>query len=170
MPDIQDRVLQGLSPLLGLKLSIARYFGNVRLFHFGALSGGGDPCGQYALHLLCPWRLENGESILTGLNDWYVPADPISDGDWDAANGGSIQEAVLSDWMGGETGLSIMNRTENLVVTHISVDSFGGFSLDLTGGVRLAVFPCASRGEQWRIFQPGEDSKHFVIGESVIWE
>jgi hypothetical protein len=171
MSNIQDRVFQNLSPLLGLNLSVARHAGNVRLLHFGGISGGTDQCGQYALHLQCPWRLETSEMILTGLYDWYIPADTDAntDDDWDAANGGSLQEAVLRELMGDQTGLSrsIVNRTDRLVVTQVSADTFGGFSLDLTEGVRLSVFPSGSRGEQWRVFQPDTASEHFVVGGTL---
>jgi hypothetical protein len=108
---------------------------------------------------------------LTDLYDWYIPADSgvIADDSWDPANGGSLQEAVLRELMGDQSRLSrsILNRTDKLVVTHVSADAFGGFLLDLTVDLRLAVFPGGSLGEQWRIFQPDRDSGHFVVGRDV---
>lgn len=48
--------------------------------------------------------------------------------------------------------------------TAIANDNFGGFSLDLSSGVRLTVFPSGSHGEQGRFFQPDAETGHFVVG------
>lgn len=168
MSSIKNRVLQSLQVLIGLRLTIARHAGNVRLFHFGELSNSPDSCGQYALHLECPWRIEQNDRILTGLYDWYIPATPdaVVDDSWDPADGGSLQEAVLRNLMRDLSGQSrsIINRSEPLAVRDVMADDFGGFSLDLSSGVRLTVFPSGSRGEQWRFFQPEADTEHFVVG------
>jgi hypothetical protein len=153
-----------LSQLVGMKLSMAYYAGNVRLFHFGVACGG--ECGRYAIHLQCPWRIETAVAVLTGLNDWYVPAlsDEQAD-DWDPAKGGSLQEAVLRELMGDtvSSSRSIINRTDSLVVVGVDTDAFGGFRLNLSDGMRLSVFPCSSKGEQWRLLQPGTELGHFVV-------
>lgn len=163
----QAKTYKHLEMLLGLKLSLARYAGDVRLFHFGKLSGSPEPCGQYAIHLQCPWRLEGSEGILTGLQDWYTPAelDAAVDDEWKPENGGSLQEAILRRLMNDTPGSSrsIENRTDHLTVTGILTDRFGGFCLDLSGGFHLSVFPTRSRGEQWRLLEPDTDSEHFVV-------
>lgn len=169
---MKNKVLRSLAPLMGLKLAIARSAGNMRNLHFGILTGEPHLCGQYALHIQCPWRLESLNAILTGSSDWYTPADPdtIPDDDWDPVFGGRLQSAVLLSLMGDKNDLtgSIFNRTDHLVVTHISADAFGGSSLDLSGGVRLSAFPSGSQGEEWRIFEPNKESPHFVVEKKIL--
>ena len=58
---------------------------------------------------------------------------------------------------------SIINRTDSLVVVGVDTDAFGGFRLNLSDGMRLSVFPCSSKGEQWRLLQPGTELGHFVV-------
>jgi hypothetical protein len=169
MSELTEAFRRGISPLLGLKLSAANYAGNVRLFQFGDLTFGPGHrvAGLYALHLQCPWRLERHDAILTGLQDWYTPiaeADS-ADPDWDPAKGGSLQESELRKLMDdtASTSRSVVNRTDKLLVTNFGVDGFGGFTLDVSGDIRLSVFPAGSRNEQWRLLQPGSEARHLVI-------
>ena len=167
MANLEKMAFESLSPLLGLKLSVAHCAGDVRLFHFGSNPFAGDQYGLFAIHLQCPWRLETADAILTGLSDWYTPArrDVDDDENWDPAKGGSLQEAVLRELMKdlASSSRAIVNRSDNLVVTDIRADSFGGFRLGLSGGVQLSVFPSGSRGEQWRLLQPKTEVNHFVV-------
>ena len=165
MPNLSETAAENLSQLVGLNLSMAYYAGNVRLFHFGLSSSG--ECGKYAIHLQCPWRVETAAAVLTGLNDWYVPAasDELAHDDWDPAKGGSLQEAVLRELMGdtANPSRSIINRSGALVVVGVDTDAFGGFRLNFSGDMRLSVFPCSSKGEQWRLLQPDTELEHFVL-------
>jgi hypothetical protein len=45
------------------------------------------------------------------------------------------------------------------VVEEVSADDFGGFELILSGGFRLQILPCGSRGD----FVPGSEDDHLVI-------
>jgi hypothetical protein len=167
--NLQTEVRERLKVLIGSRLSLANYAGDCRLFHFGEPSGS-PPCGKYAIHLQCAWRLEGSEGILTGLGDWYEPeGTEVEVDEWRPEEGGSLQEAVLHALMADPPGSSrmIVNRTDHLVVTSVVSDRCGGFCIELSGGVRLSVFPTGSRGEAWRLLEPNADSEHFVVEGGV---
>lgn len=169
---LQEAVQQGLSRLVGLQLSAVNYAGNVRLFHFGQLSPPPDRCGRYAIHVQCPWRLETQETILTGLAEWYIPAnEEDTDDDWDPARGGSLQDSTLRTLMGDVDSPegSIVNRTEQFLVSHVEADAYGGFRIGFKAGMGLTVFPTTNRGEQWRLFQPHSDARHLVVENGTVY-
>lgn len=170
---MSDRQLSGtkaLQALVGLPLSVTSYAGNMRKFGFGKLrTWDGGMIGKYSLHLQCPWRISQGHNLVTGSNDWYLPEDEsdfekISDESWDPAHGGSLQDATLRRLFNHEgSGLGyIVNETDDLIVTRLSVDSFGGFEILLSPGYALTAFPASSRNEHWRLFRP-DGGPHFVV-------
>jgi hypothetical protein len=72
MMTIADEITAHLQPLVGLELSIARRAADMRVFHFGRIRKvEKGTVGDYALHIQCPWRLEdetggqNGGQLLT---------------------------------------------------------------------------------------------------------
>jgi hypothetical protein len=93
-----------------------------------------------------------------------MQADLLS-GEWDPAEGGSLQESnlrnLLDDYPGA--GRTIRNHTERLVVTSAEVDRYGGFVLEFEQGYRLVAFPSATRGEMWRVFPDSPVDEHFVM-------
>jgi hypothetical protein len=63
---------------------------------------------------------------------------------------------------------SWVNGTEQLVVEAVVLHDFGAFELELSGRFRLQIFPCGSRGEDWRFFEPGTEGDHLVIAGGRI--
>ncbi len=53
--------------------------------------------------------------------------------------------------------------TEQYSVTGVTLDSCGGIQIQMTGDYKIIVFPCASRGEDWRLLEPGSDKPHYVV-------
>ena len=152
---------------MGLQLSLVHHAGNMRMFHFGKITQTSTgTIGQFAMHAQCPWRIRQGSKIITGFHDWYEPAVGFEPPDhWEPSTGNSLQE----EWFrflfncSAEDGGLLVNRTNNLVVTSVAADSLGGCKIALSGGCTLEVFPCASVGEAWRLFEPDKGTPHFVV-------
>ena len=161
-------IIAALHPLIGRKLSITFNAGNMKGIHFGELRRlpDGRLVGEYALHIQCPWRLEHDGRVITGSLDYYVRADNNSDENWEPGTvSGHLQDQILSELLGGddETSRSNANQTQHFIATEITSDSFGGCQIELSGNYRLALFPCASRNEAWRLLEPGVNKEHFFI-------
>ena len=119
--------------------------------------------GDFALHVLCPWRISGSGGVITGRGDIYVPADPDEDEAdfrWDRP-GRSIVDAQLRHWIDAHAAAPLR-------VTDIVVDRCAGFTLHLDQNVAIEVFPDAfamphDLREQWRLLSPGRDDPHFVV-------
>jgi hypothetical protein len=141
---------------------------DMRTIQFGLVRDYKGGCvGEYALHIQCPWRLENETGIVTGSGDLYRPFDEKRelDNDFDWEHHDNLQDHQLRQVLNGydeRTG-QIINSTSHLVATSVEADLTGGFWLKLSGGYRLAVFPTGTRDEAWRIFRPGSEENHFVV-------
>lgn len=169
-----ERILEHLEPLIGLKLAVARRASNLRNFQFGTMrSIEKGTVGEYALHIQCPWRIEGPDGIVTGRSDLWEPAKVTDDFDWDTWNYESDEN--LQDWkiynlLGGwdsETR-SHINRRDDLIVENVQADALGGATIILTGGYKIVLFPDGSREEDWRFFRPNIDEPHFVISGGEI--
>jgi len=172
MTQLEKRVGEALHVLLGLKLCLTKNSGCIRGFHFGEiLRVGGALMGDFALHVSCPWRIENEQRVITGSGDHFERADDNMDPAWEVGMvWGTFQEQALRALMGGvdvETNACV-NRTNLLVVDAIVTDLAGGVQISLSGGYRLKLFPSSARGESWRLLPPGE-GPHFVVegGEAL---
>jgi hypothetical protein len=166
-----------LQALVGLKLTDASHAGNTRTFGFAqGTPRSTDISQEYRLHLQCPWRLVRGDELITGSLDWYEPEDAdsgkIYGEDWDAAKGGSHQEAVLRFvFNDGQTERRyLVNATDVLLATSFAADRLGGFHLHLSPDYTLSAFPAASRSEHWRLFQTSAGRHLVVQGGSARWE
>jgi hypothetical protein len=158
---------RALAPLVALKLSLVHHAGNMRSFHFGRITETQKGTeGQYAMHIQCPWRIRRETSIVTGLSDWYVPAEGFEEPDnWDPSDGHSLQEQRLRSLFGCTPEDSVIkNRTDGLIVEAIEADFVGGCQIKFSGDLVLDVFPNGSVGEAWRLIQPCRDEAHFVVG------
>lgn len=174
MSSFADMVRHELQHLIGLKLSRMALAADMRTIQFGNTEArmGGGVVGEYALHVQCPWRLENDTRIITGNDDLYFPSkrsDQLAESfDWE--KGGSLQDEALRDLLGGydpDTG-QIVNSTNLLTVDAVQTDVSGGFCLSLSGGYRFLVFVNGTQREAWRLFKPSKDGaesneKHFVV-------
>jgi hypothetical protein len=152
--EIEER----LRGLLGLKLVSTVRAADMRRFNFGSMQGE----QEYALHVQCAWRIETAAGVRTGRADLFVPLDekfyqdPAFD-QWDPTGDTSIanlQDSRVDEWM---------QEAAEKRVAWVQADAMGGFVLGFSEGSRLAVFPCSSRGEAWRIFRPGCHESHYVV-------
>jgi hypothetical protein len=138
----------------------------MRGFHFGKVARDAQGVrGEYALHVDCPWRIESGNEIITGFHDWYNFAGDVEPDDWEPArDGGSLQELRLRELFASplEIERAIVNRASRLVVTNIASDAYGGCRIILDNHLCIAVFPCASTREHWRLFRTNDESPHLV--------
>ena len=158
-----------LAPLREMPLWGAGRAADMLWLQFGARVGAPmarDPnreVGEYAVHVMCPWRLSGSSGVITGQNDMYVPADPDvdeSDFRWDKA-GSSIVDHQLRRWIQA-------HEQAPLRVVDISVDRCAGFILRFRHGIAFEIFPDAfsmphDTREHWRIFEPGRETPHFVV-------
>ena len=174
MTTIAEQIASKLRPLIGLKLSIARLAADMRGFHFGEIRRvPGGTVGDYALHIQCPWRLEDENGIITGRSDLWEPAEITPDIDWDTwryDKNENLQDKLIAALLGGydpETR-SFVNNGDLLVVEGIHTDNYGGVTISLSGGYRLVIFPAGSQSEDWRLLGPDNESHHFVISGGKI--
>ncbi len=174
MTTIADEITAHLQPLIGLELSIARRAADMRGFHFGRIRKvEKGTAGDYALHIQCPWRLEGPQGIVTGRLDLWEPAEDSPDIDWetwDYAKNENLQDKLMGEFLKGydPQTRSFVNATGQLVVETVTGDACGGATIVLSGGFRLVLFPAGTRGEDWRIFQPGILGSHFVISGGKV--
>jgi len=169
---LAHQIVVAFGPVYGLKLAISRNAGNMKVFHFGEIKphpDGKGTVGRFALHIQCPWRIVTSNQILTGSADWWKPAVQEGAGDletWSRERPTpSLQETVLArlfEHYDAETK-SHVNDADQLVVQQVEADDYGGFKIHLSGGYRLEVFPDGIHGEDWRLFEPGNDATHFII-------
>jgi hypothetical protein len=162
----RTRLESCLQVLLGLPLSIVRNAADMKVFHFGAIRphpSGRGTVGAYALHLQCPWRIVAEKTIVTGTSDRFVePAEgtEINDDDPKSGNLQLIKIASLLKGYDAATN-SFVNATEQLVVTAVDTDNYGGADLLLSGGYRLQIFPDGSLAEDWRFVEL--QGRHVVV-------
>ena len=176
METTKNQVLKHLSPLVGRKLSIARRAADLRGFHFGLVTVEGNRSrsfGEFALHIQCAWRIEGPDGIVTGRSDLWKPADPDEDIDWDTWDydeNENLQDrrigALLGDY--DPRTRSFVNNAEHLIVQRVDADDFGGATIFLSGGYRLAMFPSGSVGEDWRLLQASSARPHFVVSGGKV--
>jgi|SRR5687767_6738852 len=189
MTSTKTEIKKHLDQLIGLPLSIARRAADMLVLHFGtirevesrSLSGRRrknkkGTVGDFALHIQCPWRLENSDGIITGRGDLYRSAetgeyfDAELDDDSFYKHGKNLQDRKMGELLQGIEPVtdSYMNVTNFLIVEKTEADNFGEATIYLSGGYRLRIFPSSSTGEHWRLFQGATDEKHFVVEGSVI--
>lgn len=160
-----------LQRLIGLRLSIARNAGNMKVLHFGETTRlDSGLVGQYALHIQCPWRLDSREGIVTGSDDFYVRADDNPDADWEPGTvTGHLQNQILGELLQGydPDTRSYINSTGGFTVQSVVADRFGGFEIQLSAGYRIFAFPTGSRSEHWRLVSPGGPPEHFVVANGA---
>ena len=176
-PRLIDEVKRAFAPVIGLKLSIARNAGNMKVFHFGNIRPHphGGTMGDFALHVQCPWRIVTVGKMITGSYDYYEPADSQVDrGDWQESRPSpSLQDRHIAELFGcaPETRRD-ENVTELLVVERVEADDFGGLEIHLSGGYRLQIFPNSTSqdasSEEWRLFEPY--GTHFIVSPNGVFE
>jgi hypothetical protein len=166
--DTEAQIVSKLSAILTLPLAIARDAGNMKNFQFGKIRphpSGKGTVGDFALHVQCPWRLVTKGVVFTGSADYYEPAVEGEEVNLDDPRSGNLQRKRLSEVFGAYDAKtrSLINEADELIVTAVHADGFGGIDLELSGGFNLQIFPNGSRGEHWRFFSPGNDDDHLVV-------
>jgi hypothetical protein len=157
-------IQQALKPVVGLPLQCIGRAANVAWLHFGEmrevddLRGDRKTVGDWAIHIQCPWRLSRLSRIVIASDDYaYAP-----NGDY-LMDGWSHPGRSRFDFIAAK--LCTEFEIHPPVVTSMQVDDVGGFSLGLADDYRLDVFPSSSdeSDENWRLFEPSRDTKHFVF-------
>jgi hypothetical protein len=127
-----------------------------------ALRSGTKEVGQYALHVQCPWRITQEERIVVGSQDLYYPAhyqtgqEIPAEFDWDRVP--NLRDKLLSE---------LFEKQESLVVREIYVALAGRVGMLLSDGLVFDILPTDSHVERWRLFEPGQNKRHFVVGPST---
>jgi hypothetical protein len=173
--DIRLVLQAALQALVGLQLSIAHDAASMKVFHFGDIrlhTSGKGTVGAYALHIQCPWRIVSYEGVVTGASDRFAPPCEGADVDDEDARSGNLQLVRIAALLKGydTSTKSHVNSTDELVVTSVTSDKYGGAELLLSGGYRLQIFPDSSQEEDWRFIDL--EGRHVVIekGQASIME
>ncbi|MDP9313753.1 MAG: hypothetical protein M3R24_23220 [Chloroflexota bacterium] len=163
-----------LHSLVGLPLAAVNRAADMRVFEFGTLREvAGRTIADFALHIQCPWRLEQGSDIITGRTDLWEPAEPSTSIDWvtwDYDTNANLQDAKLNEVLAGDgvpTRIT-KNQTDGFLVEAVAMDAFRGITITFSGSYRLVVFPAGVRGEQWRLFQPNTEQPHLVCDNASV--
>jgi hypothetical protein len=168
MTSTSKLVVTHLTPLIGLQLTIGRRAGNMTNFHFGKIRRFKDGTkGAYALHIQCPWRIEDRRRIVTGRADLYEPADPTGEidlDDWHFETHENLLYKRIRELLGGydpETR-SAINVGAGLVVERVACDRFGTSEDFTVRRIQALRISRRKRGRVLAFFQCGNTSKHFV--------
>ncbi|HEY2412958.1 MAG TPA: hypothetical protein VGI40_11980 [Pirellulaceae bacterium] len=142
---------------------------NMLMTHFGEMREGvsmrGDMCKfrEWGLHTESVWRLcQNGRIIVAYRDFYYDPSGQALEDDW-SQPGCSFFDHVTKR-------LNEVFSLDPPRVEHIETDDVGGFSLKMSAGYRLDVFPDTARhdAEHWRLIQSGDESIHFVFWNDTV--
>ena len=152
-----------LKELIGLQLFKSWNIFGTRMFYFAAPNSKPLDDGDYRLTLECPWRIEAGNRILVGWEDYGTRADDNSDPNWNRVEDqwGHRQDERLEAIFGETKNGVIHNKGDALVVEHATADGLGGFQLHLSGGYLLAVFPTSEADMEWLL--SGRNGRHLSL-------
>jgi hypothetical protein len=154
MTNTKEQIARHLSVLVGLDISGVNHAADMLTLQFGPLrqmvnrKGTVKQVGTWALHVQCRWQIERAGEILATQFDLRG-----SDDDANRAVGRIYDLLVTS----GPT------HVENVLA-----NESGGVCLSLSIGLRIAVTPGRVTEEDWRLFSPGSDAKHFVIEGGTV--
>lgn len=119
-----------------------------------------------SLHVSCPWRLTGEGSVIAGGGDYWRPASSETDESHVESGAvgtrlGDVRNAELRRLLGAD-GLEVLTA---------DIDAFGGITVELTGRVKLELFPDASPADHdpvefWRLIE--HDGPHTVAGTDGI--
>ncbi|EDZ98119.1 hypothetical protein BH160DRAFT_6583 [Burkholderia sp. H160] len=149
MTDTKAEIMRRLAVLVGLEMSWVSHAGDMLTMQFGpqrryTLGGKEYEDGAWALHVQC---------------DWQITRDGLT-------------VATREDLRGSdEKAHGTARRLHEMLVTQgpvrfadASADDAGGMVVLFSQGYRLVVIPDGVEDdEDWRLFAPSVDAKHFVI-------
>jgi len=157
-----------LGDLRGIRLSVVRRAADMLVLHFGSIKphwSGRGTVGDMALHVQCPWRLQDSSRVLTGKEDLHDFAGGGAEPEgWDYEQGSSRQDLALDRIFGDRDpvlGWSV--SSDKFLVKSVDASPFGDIDITFSGGCRLQVFPVATVLESWRLFIPDSDGPHLVF-------
>lgn len=161
---VKKIIYQALTPLLGLPLRNISRSANLLCLHFGDprvvpdRSAGAKSVPDWTMQIQCPWRISQNGRIVIAYRDFYYSDVPLSNL---AVMNKSRFNSVLDT-------LSAEFDATPPVVGAVETDDSGAFSVHLSYGYRLEVFPAESMesGKHWRFFQPGGEGGSFVFPPS----
>jgi len=162
---MREQIQKALDVLIGEPLWSSGRAADLEWFHFGqrrtvkGLRGEPKEVGAHALHVQCAWRIRQGDEVVVGSSDLYVPSeesDTQSDNfDWQVL-GSSRRDKRIAELF--------QNETRQFLVQQVQVGDAGSFTIILDGAYALDVFPDDSLSdEHWRIFRPSSDAPHFIV-------
>ncbi|MGF6305365.1 MULTISPECIES: hypothetical protein [Paraburkholderia] len=150
MTDTQKEIGRRLSALQGLQLSSVNRAADMLTLGFGDLRpvtnfrGVIKHVGEWALHIQCPWRLEEAAQVVATQED---------------LSGSDERAYATADHLRG-----LLVERGPCTVDSVSVSDDAGMIVSLSRGFRLVVTPDGIEGaEDWRFFAPGVDAAHLVI-------
>ncbi len=141
---MKEEIERALQALIGLPLWAVGRAGSLEWFQFGGrrtipnLRGASKEVGEFAIHLDCAWRL----------------VEPSG-------------QVVMTDE--SQPDLLACLADPPLVCCGVSAAADGSVRMRLSDGRVLVVEPCnADSLEYWRMFRPGTEEPHFVVGPAGI--
>ena len=142
---------QALGVLVGLPLWAIGRAVDLAWFEFGGRrSVRGWKCaekevGEYALHIMCAWRISRGDKVVTGRGDIFCAPEESPEPlppDFDWQKGNRFDRVVTEVLLGG---------SRQLAVRSVRAGDAGSLTIALEDGYKLEVFPQDSEsGEHWR--------------------
>jgi hypothetical protein len=167
MSDLAIRISSELQALIGQPIADWWRAADMAVVEFGPRhrivnrKGDAIDVSDLRLHLQCRWRFTDSSDILFGSDDLYRPADEgVSHDDFDWDKQDSVLDVKWRTWI-------LRNRGREPRVIRCIGDAYGGFRIELEGGVILEAFPCNSRrgecSEHWRLIGHRIDGAHFVV-------
>ena len=119
--------------------------------------------GEIALHVQCPWRLSNKESVIVGSTDLAREPEnppPVTDRGSDPPTQADVALAA------------VLAESGPLEVSGAVPDAAGGLRIEFREGFRLELSPITAENddEYWRLFRPDSDRPHMVVSaRGVEW-
>ena len=158
-----------LKVLIGLPLSLTRRNVDLRIFHFGMIRQVEmGSIGEIALHISGEWLIEEEDGVFVSTSDLYSPlhnADEIELEQWDFDTFGNWQDELLKVIFpehDSETGAYVRSH-DPLVVEAVFVDEEGNVRITFNHSYALKLVRGTSDDEDWRLFEPGRGTSHFVV-------
>jgi len=163
---VKKVIYQALTPLIGLPLRNINRSANMLCLHFGDPRAVTDRDGSaravhdWTIQVQCPWRISQNGRIVIAYRDFYFSDVPLSNlAVMSKSRFNSLLDTLCAEF---DTTPPVVDAVEN--------DDKGSFSVRLSFGYQLEVFPAESTesGKHWRIFQPGANDNSFVFPPATI--
>lgn len=140
------------------------------ILHFGPITPTNrGSVGACALHIQCPWRVDNADATITGRDDLWEYAGPGErPAAWLYEDGLSLQDQKLNAVFGPydqSRGGGHFPDSTKFEVVEATQSEHGDIQIHFSGGYSIKVFP-AGRAEAWRLFRP-DGEEHLVFPDGI---